>query len=67
VNDAVRALTEGVAGDQVAQSLTQIERELEVPTRQVHLALPGAQRSEEESRAFLAMVVRQIKGTLRDA
>lgn len=67
LSDAIRALSDGLSEDQATQSRNQIEQELDAPSRRVHLALPGGNRSEQDCRTFLAAVVRQMKQASQDA
>jgi len=58
---AVRAITKGRDHAEILAVLREIEDELDSPTQEVRLILEGHQRSEEDCRAFLSSVVRQIK------
>lgn len=64
LEDAVRSLTDGVHRDGIVESIRKITDELENPTQEVCRVLPGAQRSEQESRAFLRLVVSEIRTRL---
>ena len=64
VDAAVRALIKGLSAERAAQSLKELEAELERPTEQLNCALPGLQKSDEECRKFLRLVVAAIRARL---
>ena len=62
---AVRALTEDAKGDQIALRLREIELELQSPTQQVTLMLPGGEGSEIQCRTFLRLVADEMRNSLK--
>lgn len=56
LDDAVRALTEGVAPDRIEATFREIEAELARPMQTLCELLPGNRRSEQECREFLQLV-----------
>ena len=60
LDDAVRALTEGVAPDRIQATFREIEAELARPVQTLYKLLPGNRRSEQECREFLQLVAQRL-------
>ena len=59
IEDALGALTAGVASDVIDTSFQEIESELARPMQNVCEVLPGNRRSEQECREFLQLILQR--------